>query len=113
MVNQTMVVPPALTDLIPGIPGRLSDAILKGLAKNPAQRFENCVALAQEIMRAVPSRDAALWRIIAPMSPNRTRLPRPLSPIGRRVFANGPTRTRIVQDDGDDRRDLPWWFSAS
>ena len=44
VVNQTMVVPPALNELIPGIPVRLSDAILKGLAKNPAQRFENCVS---------------------------------------------------------------------
>ena len=30
VVNQTMVVPPALTELIPGMPRRVSDAILRG-----------------------------------------------------------------------------------
>ena len=58
VVNQTMVVPPALSELMPGVPARLSDAILKGLAKNPADRFENCVAIAQEIMSAVPLENA-------------------------------------------------------
>jgi serine/threonine-protein kinase len=52
VVNQTMVVPPPLTELIPRIPGRLSDAILRGLAKEPSGRFETCVAMAQEILTA-------------------------------------------------------------
>jgi eukaryotic-like serine/threonine-protein kinase len=55
VVNQTMVVPPALTELIPGIPAELSDAILRGLSKDPAGRFQNCAALAREILVAVPS----------------------------------------------------------
>ncbi len=55
VVNQTMVVPPALNELMPAVPARLSDAILKGLAKNPADRFENCARFAQEIMSAIPS----------------------------------------------------------
>jgi serine/threonine protein kinase len=55
VVNQTMVVPPDLHELMPGVPARLSDAILKGLAKNPADRFENCASLAQEIVSAIPS----------------------------------------------------------
>jgi serine/threonine protein kinase len=55
VVNQTMVVPPALAELRPGIPRRTSDAILRGLAKNPAERFDNCVALAQEVLAAAPS----------------------------------------------------------
>jgi hypothetical protein len=50
-----MVVPPALAELRPGIPRRTSDAILRGLAKNPAERFDNCVALAQEVLAAPPS----------------------------------------------------------
>ena len=57
VVNQTMVVPPALDELMPGVPPRLSDAILKGLAKNPVDRFENCASLAQEIVSAIPSGD--------------------------------------------------------
>jgi hypothetical protein len=55
VVNQTMVVPPALAELRPGIPRPMSDAILRGLAKNPAERFDNCVALAQEVLAAAPS----------------------------------------------------------
>ena len=59
VVNQTMVVPPALTDLIPGIPTRLSDAILRGLSKDPAERFPACVAMAQEILASIPFGDRA------------------------------------------------------
>jgi serine/threonine-protein kinase len=55
VVNQTMVVPPALTELIAGIPSRMSDAILRALAKDPSDRFESCVAMAQEILAATPS----------------------------------------------------------
>ena len=54
VVNQTMVVPPALTELIPSVPGRLSDALSRGLAKEPGERFGSCVALAQEILAAIP-----------------------------------------------------------
>ncbi len=54
VVNQTMVVPPPLSELIAGIPGRVSDAILKGLAKDPAERFENCVSLAGEYWPRCP-----------------------------------------------------------
>ncbi len=59
VVNQTMVVPPALEDVIPGIPRRVSDAILRGLAKNPADRFESCVEMAHELIAALPSADSA------------------------------------------------------
>jgi hypothetical protein len=50
-----MVVPPALAELRPGIPRQTSDAILRGSAKNPAERFDNCVALAQEVLAAAHS----------------------------------------------------------
>ena len=59
VVNQTMVVPPPLAELIPGIPKRVSDAILRGLAKDPAERFESCVAFAQELLSAVPTGNTA------------------------------------------------------
>jgi eukaryotic-like serine/threonine-protein kinase len=58
VVNQTMVVPPALEELIPGLPRRLSDAVLRGLAKDPDERFESCTAMAREVLAALPS-DAA------------------------------------------------------
>jgi eukaryotic-like serine/threonine-protein kinase len=55
VVNQTMVVPPALEELIPGMPRRLSAAVLRGLAKDPDERFESCTAMAREILSALPS----------------------------------------------------------
>ncbi len=42
MVNQTMVVPPPLEELVPEIPQQLSDAIARGLSKDPEDRFESC-----------------------------------------------------------------------
>jgi serine/threonine protein kinase len=58
VVNQTMVVPPALIDLIPGLPRRVSDAILRGLSKDPADRFESCAALANELLSGIPFGDS-------------------------------------------------------
>jgi serine/threonine-protein kinase len=55
MVNQTNLEPPALSALIPGVPSRTSDAIRRGLSKDPAGRFESCTALACEILAEVPS----------------------------------------------------------
>jgi serine/threonine-protein kinase len=58
VVNQTMVVPPALEDLVAGMPRRLSDAVLRGLAKDPDERFESCTSMAREILDSLPA-DAA------------------------------------------------------
>jgi serine/threonine-protein kinase len=58
VVNQTMVVPPALTELISGIPSAMSDAILRGLAKDPDGRYPSCATLAREILSAIPASDA-------------------------------------------------------
>jgi serine/threonine-protein kinase len=59
VVNQTMVVPPALEELIPGLPRRLSVAVLRGLAKDPDERFESCTAMAREILSALPPDEAS------------------------------------------------------
>jgi serine/threonine-protein kinase len=59
MVNQTKLIPPALTDLVPGVPRRLSDAILRGLAKDPKDRFDSCMELAVEILSELPSPSAS------------------------------------------------------
>ena len=56
VVNQTMVVPPALEELIPGMPRRLSDAVLRGLAKDPDGRFESCTAMAREVLALAAGR---------------------------------------------------------
>jgi serine/threonine-protein kinase len=89
VVNQTMVVPPALIELIPGVPPRLSDAVLKGLAKEPDERFESCAALAREILEAVPTDAAAAgpWRAEVVSRGQAGRVPCPACqepmPVGR------------------------------
>jgi eukaryotic-like serine/threonine-protein kinase len=55
VVNQTMVVPPPLSEILPGVSSRMSEAILRGLSKNPGERFETCTVMAEEIISAVPS----------------------------------------------------------
>ena len=55
VVNQTMVVPPPLTDVVPGVSDRVSDAILKGLSKDPVQRFATCAELAEEVLAGIPA----------------------------------------------------------
>ena len=55
MVNQTKIEPPALIELISGIPKGLSDAVLRGLSKNPDDRFESCVRFASEVLAGVAS----------------------------------------------------------
>ncbi len=58
VVNQTMVVPPPLTEILPDLSKRTSDAISRGLAKNPADRFETCTVLAQEVLAEAPTGSA-------------------------------------------------------
>lgn len=55
MVNQTKLEPPNLRELIPAVPDRLAEAVRRGLAKEPAERFESCTAFACEILAEVPS----------------------------------------------------------
>jgi serine/threonine-protein kinase len=55
MVNQTKLEPPALSQVVPGIPERTSEAVRRALSKDPGDRFENCAALAYEVLAEVPS----------------------------------------------------------
>jgi serine/threonine-protein kinase len=54
MVKQVESVAPALAGKASGIPRSLSDAVARGLAKAPSERFNSCVALAQAILADVP-----------------------------------------------------------
>ena len=72
VVNQTMVVPPRLTEILPDVSNRLSDAILRGLSKDPAERFETCSLMAEEILSAVP---ASYSSTSASPHPSRHALP--------------------------------------
>jgi serine/threonine protein kinase/ABC-type glycerol-3-phosphate transport system substrate-binding protein len=54
MVNQTTIVPPALVELVPGLPVQVSLAIARALAKDPEDRFERCGDLAHEVLADLP-----------------------------------------------------------
>jgi serine/threonine-protein kinase len=53
-VNQTKKTLPPLCDLVPNVPRRLSDALLRALAKRPEERFERCLTLATEVLADLP-----------------------------------------------------------
>jgi serine/threonine-protein kinase len=53
LVLHTSESPQPLTDHVPGLPAQLSAAILKGLSKNPADRFPTCAALADAVAAAL------------------------------------------------------------
>ena len=53
MVNQTNKAPPSLSDANSAISPGLSAAVLKGLAKQPQRRYDNCVSLAQAVLAEV------------------------------------------------------------
>jgi serine/threonine-protein kinase len=55
VVNQMMVVPPSLAELLPGLPVRISDAIVRGLSKDAGERFGTCEDLAREVLAGVPA----------------------------------------------------------
>jgi serine/threonine-protein kinase len=103
VVNQTMVVPPSLTELIEEIPGRMSDAILRGLAKNPGERFESCMAMAQEILAATPRQSAtssssSSTRLMSRGQPGRVPCPACQNPIPvGREHAGGRVRCMRCQ----------------
>ncbi len=52
LVLHTSRKPPPLTEWCPGLPDRLSQAVFKGLAKEPAERYPTCVALAKAVAAA-------------------------------------------------------------
>ena len=52
LVLHTWKLPPALTEWCPALPDRLSQAVLKGLAKRPADRYAHCAELARAIAAA-------------------------------------------------------------
>jgi len=52
LVLHTTKAPPRLTECCPALPERLSQAVLRGLAKDPNERYLNCVALAAAVAAA-------------------------------------------------------------
>jgi serine/threonine-protein kinase len=53
LVLHTTKPPAALSELRPSIPGRLSQAVLRGLAKEPSGRYPSCAAFAAAVVAAL------------------------------------------------------------
>lgn len=118
MVNQAKVDPPRLGTLLRGVPGRLSDAVLRGLAKDPRDRFETCSALASEALAEVPppvpGRAPSPTVLVSPSSKGEPgRVPCPacggLLPVvrahdGRRVTCTRCHATAVVHLTADSVR---------
>ncbi len=111
LVNQTKVEPPRLASLLRGVPQGLSDAVARGLAKEPGERFENCSSLARAILAnvppLVPGRPLSTPELISPASKGTPgRVPCPhcggLLPVvrehaGRRITCTRCRATAMVQ----------------
>ncbi len=118
MVNQTKVEPPSLGDLIQDVPRGLSEAVLRGLSKDPGDRFESCSALAVEALAEVPTpvpgRPLPIPVVLAAASEGKPgRVPCPacggLLPVirehaGRRVTCTRCRATAVVQLAGGSVR---------
>jgi serine/threonine protein kinase len=89
VVNQTTIVPPDLADLIPGVPFRLSDAVHRGLAKDPLDRFESCAALACEILGELGDADPAAQTALVPVV-DSTMIPLPTGSDGSGMRRHHP-----------------------
>jgi serine/threonine-protein kinase len=111
LVNQTKVEPPKLSSLLKNVSPKLSEAIARGLAKEPGERFENCSSLARAILAdippLVPGRSLSTPELISPASKGAPgRVPCPacggLLPVvrehaGRRITCTRCRATAMVQ----------------
>jgi serine/threonine-protein kinase len=66
LMLHTTAPPPPPTDHAPGLPGALSAAVLRGLSKDPADRFPSCAAFAEAVAAGL----AADPRITATVPPS-------------------------------------------
>ena len=65
LVLQTTKAPPRLTDWAPDLPERLSKAVLRGLSKDPDERYANCAAFAGAVVIAADGAPAGDARVSA------------------------------------------------
>ncbi|MFI5457252.1 MAG: protein kinase [Isosphaerales bacterium] len=63
LVLHTTKAPPRLTEWCPTLPERLSQAVLRGLSKDPNERYSNCVALAAAVAAAAEGAAAREERV--------------------------------------------------
>ena len=86
LVLHTSKPPPALTEWCAALPDRLSQTVLKGLNKDPNDRYPRCIDLARAVAAAaegVVARDDRI-RLKCPGAARQARCPRPTSPGSKR-----------------------------
>lgn len=97
LVKQTSETAPRLCEVRPTVSEALSDAVARGMAKKPADRFANCIAFAEAVLAGVDQPGARVAKAIpnaAPGTPS-AETPRATStaPIAA-VMKAAPARSR-------------------
>ena len=62
IVKSTTEQAPDPTELVPSISRKVADCLLKGLSRNPDDRFPDCISFANELLRLIRSEDRATIR---------------------------------------------------
>lgn len=62
IVKSTTEQAPDPTELVPSISRKVADCLLKGLSRNPDDRFPNCISFANEVLRLIRSEDRSTIR---------------------------------------------------
>jgi serine/threonine-protein kinase len=113
MVNQTKIVAPPLVELAPAVPRSLSDAVVRGLAKDPGDRFSSCTRFAREALAEVPAAASTLGQVVlsgkvSRGAPGKSRCPacRAFLPVtsihaNKRVRCNRCRASSLVQFPGE------------
>ena len=83
LVKQTTEAPKPICDLIPGVSKELSNAVQKGLEKDPKNRFTTCSAFAEAVLRGCSPTMAPAPRLSSGMRPTD-------APVSQQTVAHGP-----------------------
>ncbi|MDR3635899.1 MAG: substrate-binding domain-containing protein [Isosphaeraceae bacterium] len=92
VVNQTILPPPSLTGVIQGVPKRLSEALVRALAKNPDERFGNCTAFAHEVIAALGTDDHVSPPLPVSATSETQPMPSPSEAAAARASSATPLR---------------------
>jgi len=99
IVEVMTLAPPRLDCLIHGLPASLADAVQRGLAKNPKERFPTCREFAYSVLKDVPLPDdePGIVRRLCPICSNILKLP--IAALGQEVKCPRCQAQMKVADD--------------
>ena len=103
-------IPPA-SRLNPGLPPEVDAALARGLAKDPAHRYDSAVELVHALRQAVKEAAGTTRIVAAPATPPRRRLPVPVALVvlGALLLAAGVLAAALLAggEDGETARTTP------